>query len=86
MLLFAVTIRERMKSEDLRNQWNAEEMINDIQNYQLQWNQHVLTNTRESVTIKIIALPTRREERFRKTLSQMEGPIYVVAEGFIQKG
>ena len=36
--LTGVTLRDRIKSEE----WNVEEMIDDIQNYQLKWNQHVL--------------------------------------------
>ena len=37
-----VTLRDRIKSEEIRKKWNVEEMIVDIQNYQLKWNQHVL--------------------------------------------
>ena len=37
-----VTLRDRIKSEEIRKKWNVEEMIDDIQNYQLKWNQHVL--------------------------------------------
>ena len=41
-LLSVVTLRDRIKSEEIRKKWNAEEMIDDIQNYQLKWNQHAL--------------------------------------------
>ena len=40
--LSEVTLRDRIKSEKIRKQWKVEEMIDDIQNYQLKWNQHVL--------------------------------------------
>ena len=36
-----VTLRDRIKSEEIRKKWNVEEMIDDIQNYQLKQNQHV---------------------------------------------
>ena len=37
-----VTLRDRIKSEKVRKQWKVEEIIDDIQNYQQKWNQHVL--------------------------------------------
>ena len=40
--LSGVTLRDRIESEEIRKTWNVEEMINDIQNYQLKWNQQVL--------------------------------------------
>ena len=40
--LSSVTLRDRIKSDEIRNKWNVEEIIDDIQNYQVKWNQHVL--------------------------------------------
>ena len=40
--LIGVTLRDRIKGEEVRKKWNVEEMIEDIQNYQLKWNQQVL--------------------------------------------
>ena len=40
--LSGVTLKDRIKSEVIRKNWNVEKMIDDIQNYQLKWNQHVL--------------------------------------------
>ena len=40
--LRGVTCRDRIESEEIRNKWNVEEMIDDIQNYHLKWNKHVL--------------------------------------------
>ena len=40
--LSGVTLRDRIKSEEIRKYWKVEEMIDNIQNYQLKWNQHVL--------------------------------------------
>ena len=40
--LSRVTLRDRIKSENIRKQWKVEEIIDDIQNYQQKWNQHVL--------------------------------------------
>ena len=37
--LNGVTLRNRIKSEEIRKKLNVEEMIDDIQNYQLKWNQ-----------------------------------------------
>ena len=42
--LSGITLRDRMKSEKIRKQWEVEEIIDDIQNYQQKWNQHVLRN------------------------------------------
>ena len=37
-----VTLRDKIKSENIRKQWKVEEIIDDIQNNQQKWNQHVL--------------------------------------------
>ena len=40
--LSGVTLRDRIKNEKIRKKWKVEEIIDDIQNYQQKWNQHVL--------------------------------------------
>jgi hypothetical protein len=40
--LTAVTLRDRIKSEDLRNRWRVHEMFEEDQNYQCKGMQHVL--------------------------------------------
>ena len=40
--LSGVTLRDRIKSEEIRKKWKVEVMIDDIQNYQLKWNQQDL--------------------------------------------
>ena len=35
--LSGVTLTDRIKSEEIRKKWKVEEMIDDIQNYQLKW-------------------------------------------------
>ena len=40
--LSGVTLRDSIKSEKFRKQWKVEEITDDIQNYQQEWNQHVL--------------------------------------------
>jgi hypothetical protein len=40
--LTGVTFRDRIKSEDLRNRWRVQEMVQEIQNYQSKCMQHVL--------------------------------------------
>ena len=37
--LSGVTLRDRIKSEEIRKKWKLEEIIGNIQNYQLKWNQ-----------------------------------------------
>ena len=44
----------RIKSEEIRKKWNVEEMIDDIQNYQLKWNQHVLRMLENSLPRKAL--------------------------------
>ena len=36
-----VTLWDRIKSDNIRKQWKVDEIIDDIQNYQQKWNQHV---------------------------------------------
>lgn len=52
--LSGVTLRDRMKSKDLRNQWEVEEMTHDIKNYQLKWNQHILRVPQEWLPLKAL--------------------------------
>jgi hypothetical protein len=40
--LSRVTLRDWIKSERIGKKWKVEEIIDDIQNYQQKWNQHVL--------------------------------------------
>jgi hypothetical protein len=40
--LTAVILLDRIKSEDLRNHWQVHEMVQEVQNYQFKWKQHVL--------------------------------------------
>jgi hypothetical protein len=40
--LSGVTLRDSIRSEEIRKKWNVEEMIDDIQKYQLKWNERVL--------------------------------------------
>ena len=37
-----VTLRDKIKNEKIRKPWKVEVIIDDIPNYQLKWNQHVL--------------------------------------------
>jgi hypothetical protein len=40
--LTGITLRDRIKSEDLRNRWRVYEMVQEVQNYQFKWMQHAL--------------------------------------------
>ena len=52
--LSGVTLRDRIKSEEIRKKWNVEEMIANIQNYQLKWNQHVLKMPENTIPLKAL--------------------------------
>ena len=39
---FLCSLRDNIKSEEIRKQWKIKELIGDIQNYQQKWNQHFL--------------------------------------------
>jgi hypothetical protein len=41
-MLTGVTLRDRIKSEDLRDRWRVYEMVQEVQNCQFKWMQHVL--------------------------------------------
>ena len=75
-----VTLRDRIKSEEIRKNWNAEEMKDDIQNYQLKWNQLVLRLPENRIPRKSTAMSTPRKKGFWKTLPSLERPVHVVAE------
>ena len=40
--LSGVTLRDRIKNEEIRKKWKVEGIIDYIQHYQQKWNQHVL--------------------------------------------
>ena len=75
-----VTLRDRIKSEEIRKEWNVEEMIDDIQDYQLKWNQHVLRMPENRIPRKALQYLPSRKKGFRKTLPSLERPVHVVAE------
>ena len=49
-----VILRDRIKSEEIRKKWKVEEIIDDIQNYQQKWNQHVLRMPENRLTLKAL--------------------------------
>ena len=55
-------------------------MIDDIQNYQLVWNQHVLRMPEKYITTQSTAISIPKEKEFRTTLPSLERPVHVVAE------
>jgi hypothetical protein len=71
--LSGVTLRERIKSEEIRKRWKVEEMIDDIQDYQLKWNQHVLRMPENRIPRK--ALQYRPQG-----IRDLGRPVHVVAE------
>ena len=60
-MAYNLPLRDRIKSEEIRNKWNVEEMIDDIQNYQLKRNQHVLRMPANRIPCK--ALQYRPKEK-----------------------
>ena len=73
--IFRVNIRDRIKIQEIRKNCNVEKMIDDIQNYQLKWNQYVLRMPENST-----AISTPRKKGFRRTLLSLERPVHVVAK------
>ena len=68
--LSGVTIRDRIKSEKIRKQWKVEESIEDIQNYQQKWNQHVLRIPENRLPRKSLQYqPQRKRELGRPYMS-----------------
>jgi hypothetical protein len=62
--LSGVTLRDRIKSEEIMKKWKVEEMIDDIQNYQLKWNQHVLRMPENRITCKALQYRLQRKGDF----------------------
>ena len=52
--LSGVTLKDRIKSEEIRKKWNVEEMIDGIKNYQLKWNQHILRMPENRIPCKAL--------------------------------
>jgi hypothetical protein len=52
--LSGVTLRDRIKSEEIRKNWNVEEMLDGIQDYQLKWKQHVLRMLENKIPLKAL--------------------------------
>ena len=73
--LGGVTLRDRIKSEEIKKKWNVEEMIDDVQNYQNGTNMFL-----GGLKIDYHAISTPRKKGFRKTLPSLERPVHVVAE------
>ena len=78
--LGGVRLRDRIKSEEISKKWNVEEITDDIKNYQLKWNQNVLKMLKNRIPRKAMQYRPQGESLFRKTLSQLEIPVRVVAE------
>ena len=49
-----VTLRDKIKIEKIRKQWKVEEIIDNIQNYQQKWNQHVLSMPENRLPRKLL--------------------------------
>jgi hypothetical protein len=78
--LSGVTLRDRIKSEEIRKKWNVEEMLDDVQNYQLKWNQHVLRMPENTIPRKALQYRPPGKRGFSKTLPSLERPVHIVAE------
>jgi hypothetical protein len=61
-----VTLRDRIKSEEIRKSWNVEEMIDDIQNYQLKWNQRVHTMPENIIPRKALKYGSQGKRDLRR--------------------
>ena len=56
-----VTLRDWIESEEIGKKWNVEEMIDDIQNYRLKWNQHVLRMPENRLPRKALQYRTKEK-------------------------
>ena len=55
-------------------------MADDIQNYELKWNQHVFRMPENRITTQSTVISTTRKKGLRKILPSLERPVYVVSE------
>ena len=67
--LSGVTLRDRIKSEEIRNKWSVEEIIDDIQNDQLKWNQHVLRMPKNILPRKALQYRPPKEKGIQEDLA-----------------
>ena len=74
-----VALRDRIKDEKIRNQCKAEEIADDIQNYQQKWNQHALRMQENRLPRKSLQYQPQGKI-FWKTFTSLERPVHVVAE------
>ena len=75
-----VTLRDSIRSEEIRKKWNVEEMIDDIQKYQLKWNERVLRMPENRIPRKVLQYRPQLKRGFRKTLPSLERPVHAIAE------
>jgi hypothetical protein len=52
--LNGVFVGVRIKREDLRNRWPVHEMVQEVQNYELKWTQHVLRTPANRLPRKLL--------------------------------
>jgi hypothetical protein len=52
--LRGVTLRDRIKSEGLRNRWRVYEIVQEVQNYQFKWMQRVLRTPPNRLSRKLL--------------------------------
>jgi hypothetical protein len=57
--LTGVTLRDRIKSEDLRNLWRVHEVVQEVQNYQFKCMQHVLRMPANRLSRKLLKYKPR---------------------------
>ena len=69
--LSGVTLRDRIKSENIRKQRKVEEIIDDIQNYQQKWNQHVLRMSENRLPRKSLQYHPQGEILYRRWKEQL---------------
>jgi hypothetical protein len=62
--LSGVIFRDRIKSEKIRKQWKIEEIIDNIQNYQQKWNQHVLMMPENRLPRKALQYRPQGKDQF----------------------
>jgi hypothetical protein len=78
--LTGVTLRDRIKIEDLRNRWRVHEMVQEVQNYQFKWMQHVLRMPANRLPRKLLKYKPHGRRDLGETTPTVGRSVPVVAE------
>ena len=63
-----ITLRDRIRSEEIRNQWKVEEMAAEIQQYRHKWRNHILRMPEHRLPKRLSYRPQGRRDLGRPHL------------------